>query len=104
MMKALRNAQAPRCDPAHHGVAYDHCGPPAAHICTFTALLDEIIITDRYEYFKFKADIYQGLGMGRTPVSTPELFLAQEMEPPFYQGSHLSIRKIPLLTPSPDLW
>lgn len=74
--EGFEECTGPQCDPANNGVTYDHFRPPAAHICTSTNLLDEIIITDRYDHFKSKADIYQGLGMGRARASTPELFLA----------------------------
>lgn len=45
--EGFEECTGPRCDPTYNGVAYDPCGPPAAHICTSTALLDEIIITGR---------------------------------------------------------
>lgn len=77
--------------------------PPVAHICTSTALLDEIIIIDRYKYLKPKADTYRDWRWGG-PGRYPRAIFSLGKEPPFYQGSRLSIRKIPPLTLSPDLW
>lgn len=78
MMEALRNAQhaPPPQVTLRTMVSLTTTAAPAVHICTSTALLDEIIITDRYEYLKSKADTYRDLGWGGLRTATPELFSA----------------------------
>lgn len=96
MMKALRNARA-----AHNGVAYDHCRPPAAHICTSTALLDEIRIADRYEYLKFKADISQGPVGGEGLGEHPSAIFSPGKGAPMLPGQPLVNQENPTAHPQP---
>lgn len=62
------------CDPSNNGVAYDHRSPPKAHIYISAALLNEIIIIDRFKTFKYKGIPKQtcvGEGLVNTPASPP---------------------------------
>lgn len=80
----FKECTGPLCDPSNNGVAYDHRSPPKAHIYISAALLNEIIIIDRFKTFKYKGIPKQtcvGEGLVNTPASpsppTPTYFISR---------------------------